>query len=40
MLQDSGAETEQAIRGTCSICKWLQNLEDLNVVITGVMAAY
>ena len=37
MLQDSGAETEQAIRGTCSICKWLQNLE---VIITGVMAAH
>jgi len=40
MLQDSRTETEQAVRGTCFICKWLENLEYLNIIITGVMAAH
>lgn len=40
MLQDSGTETEQAIRGTCLICRWLENLDYLNLVITGILAAH
>ena len=40
MLQNSRAETEQAIRGTCLICKWLENLEYLNLVVTGVLTSH
>jgi len=40
MLQDTGAEAKQAIRGTCLICRWLENLEHLSLVSTGMLAAH
>lgn len=40
MLQNSGTGTEQAISSICLICRWLENLEYLNLVITGILVAH